>query len=364
MKDHERIWHENLRDERDAAALYEGLAALDARSDRARSLALLARSEREHAAFWEKKLRAAGVAVTPWFASSRVRAALWLARRVGVGAILPLVALGEEAEAKRYLSQADALPLVQEEEAHRETLAQLGKREAPTAATKEGQRRSAAGTVRAAVFGANDGVVSNLALVMGVAASGADHATVLLSGVAGLFAGAFSMATGEYVSVSSQRDLLRRKVLLETRTLGGRDAETAATLEDVLVGRGLPRSRAQELAREALAHPEAALDLFVREELGLDPGEMGSPFAAALSSFFTFALGAVLPLAPLLFGGGVATLVASVAISSGFLAGVGALLGFLSGTGLVRSAVRMLGLAALSTAVTVAVGRLFHVSVG
>jgi VIT1/CCC1 family predicted Fe2+/Mn2+ transporter len=363
--DQTTLWRENLREERDLAALFEGLAAIDSRPDRARSLAVIASGEQAHALIWEKKLRGAGLEPGVTAVSSRVRAALWLARRVGVGALLPLVSLGEAEIARRYATQGvDAAELHRDEEAHRDALAKLGQEERSPGERSSDRRGQAAGTVRAAVFGANDGVLSNLALVMGVAASGAAPRTVLVSGIAGLFAGAFSMATGEYVSVSSQRDLLRRRVRVETRTLGSHDdGSVVAALASVLVGRGLPAARAQELAQEAVSHPETAIDLFVREELGLDPGELGSPLPAAVSSFFMFSIGAFLPILPLLVSGERRAVFVSVALCATFLASVGALLGFLSGTGAVRSAARILGLAILSTAVTMAIGGLLHVSV-
>jgi VIT1/CCC1 family predicted Fe2+/Mn2+ transporter len=210
----------------------------------------------------------------------------------------------------------------------------------------------------------NDGLVSNLSLVLGVAAAGAaDHALVV-TGFAGLLAGACSMAVGEYTSVASQRDILQRQIDLERRELAETPIEEAAELALIYEKKGLSSEQAGQLASELLKNPEAALDTLVREELGLDPADLGSPLSAALSSFAMFAVGAALPILPFLFAKGWLAVGLAGALAALTLVGVGAFLAVLSGTSPVRSAARMLGLAALAAAITFGLGRLVGSALG
>ncbi|MBI5548069.1 MAG: VIT1/CCC1 transporter family protein, partial [Deltaproteobacteria bacterium] len=167
-----------------------------------------------------------------------------------------------------------------------------------------------------------------------------------------------SMAAGEYTSVASQRDLLQRQVELERRELAETPGEEAAELALIFKLKGLSAEQAGRTTSEILKNPAAALDTLVREELGLDPADLGSPMRAALSSFVTFALGAVVPIVPFLFARGWMAVGLAGALAALVLTGVGALLGVLSGTGPVRSAARMVGLAGLAAAITFGLGRL------
>jgi VIT1/CCC1 family predicted Fe2+/Mn2+ transporter len=214
------------------------------------------------------------------------------------------------------------------------------------------------------VFGANDGLVSNLALMLGVAASGAERNTLLVTGLAGLFAGALSMAVGEYSSVASQRDLLRRQIILESRELAEAPEEEEAELAQLLREKGLSEGQAGETARQIMQNPESALDTLVREELGLDPDDLGSPVRAAVSSFLTFAVGATVPIVPMLLLPRHVAPYAAGALGAVVLGAVGAFLGFLSGANPVRTATRMVLLAALAAGVTVGIGRLVGASLG
>jgi VIT1/CCC1 family predicted Fe2+/Mn2+ transporter len=223
-------------------------------------------------------------------------------------------------------------------------------------------RRS--GSIRAAVFGMNDGLVSNLSLVLGVAGAGVPPGTLLVTGFAGLLAGACSMAVGEYVSVASQRDLLKRQIDLERRELAESPQEEAGELALIYRQKGLSAEQAARTTSELLKNPEAALDTLVREELGLDPEDLGSPLSAAGSSFVTFALGAVLPLLPYLLVPGAYATLASCVLAAVVLSGVGALIGFVSGTSPWRSGLRMLLLGSAAAGVTFGLGRLVGASLG
>ncbi len=221
------------------------------------------------------------------------------------------------------------------------------------------------GALRAAIFGVNDGLVSNLSLIFGVAGAGVDNKVVVLAGVAGLLAGAFSMAGGEYISVRVQREVFERLIHLEAHEIGSDPEAERAELAELYVRKGLPRDLADLLATELMKDPEVALDTHAREELGLDPREgLGSPFAAAGASFATFSLGALVPLLPFLFGSGSAAVVVSAALSGGALFGVGAAMSYLTGRSAILSGLRMLAIGGSAAAVTYVVGKLLDVSVG
>ena len=175
----------------------------------------------------------------------------------------------------------------------------------PTSVSQVGERHRggvSGGNLRATVFGINDGLVSNAALVMGVAGSGAAPSIVLMTGTAGLLAGALSMAAGEYVSVRSQRDMYEYQIALEREELAEYPEEEAEELALIYEARGMDLEQARIFARSLLGNPDHALDVLAREELGLNPDDLGSPLGAASSSFLAFALGAVLPLLPFLIG--------------------------------------------------------------
>lgn len=230
-----------------------------------------------------------------------------------------------------------------------------------------GEQASAgrSGAVRAAIFGVNDGLVSNLSLIFGVAGAGVDNQVVILAGVAGLLAGAFSMAAGEYISVRVQREVFERLIHLEAHEIGTEPEAERVELADLYERKGLSRDLAERVAEELMKDPAVALDAHAREELGLDPEEgLGSPVAAATASFGMFALGAFLPLVPFLFGSGGAAVGVSAALSAAALFGVGAAMSALTGRSLFASGLRMLGIGAAAAAVTYLVGTLLDVSVG
>jgi VIT1/CCC1 family predicted Fe2+/Mn2+ transporter/rubrerythrin len=364
------LWLQNLLDERDGAALYEGLARHEKDPERARSFRELALAERRHAEVWLRKLEKEGVAVPPDRPSSRIRALVWLARRLGSNAVVPMVLETEAGDADKYDAQGgEATAIAEEERAHRHRLVGMTRGESTDAreviADRERWHRGGgrAGSIRAAIFGMNDGLVSNLSLILGVAGAGVEPRTVLLTGFAGLLAGAFSMAAGEYTSVASQRDLLARQVTMERREVEEAPEEEAAELALIFKQKGLSTAQAARTAAELLKNPESAVDTLVREELGLDPSDLGSPMGAAVSSFAMFSVGAVVPILPFLALRESAAIATSAALAFAVLAGVGGFVGFLSGTSVVRSAARMAGLAAVAAGVTYGVGRLFGATV-
>ncbi len=208
----------------------------------------------------------------------------------------------------------------------------------------------------------NDGLVSNTALILGVAGAAADNRIILLSGVAGLLAGAFSMAAGEYVSVRSQRELFEYQIGLEREELAEYPEEEAEELALIYAARGIPKDQAREMARRITADPARALDTLAREELGLDPDDLGSPVGAALSSFGAFALGATLPIIPFALSSGTPALGAAVTLAGLALFGVGAALSLFTGRGAFRGGLRMLAIGTAAGAATFFIGRLLGVS--
>jgi VIT1/CCC1 family predicted Fe2+/Mn2+ transporter len=217
------------------------------------------------------------------------------------------------------------------------------------------------GMLRAGVFGVNDGLVSNTCLVMGVAGAAAEPNIIVLTGVAGLLAGAFSMAAGEFISMLSQREMFEHQISQEREELERYPKEEAEELALIYAARGIPLDEARDVASHLIANPEKALDTLAREELGLNPDDLGSPIGAAGSSFVAFAVGASLPLIPFLLGTANGVAIAA-AISGAALFVVGALLSLFSGKNAWLSGLRMLAIGAAAAAATYGIGSLFNVS--
>lgn len=234
----------------------------------------------------------------------------------------------------------------------------------PHAGPVDGEQRvgGRSGALRAAIFGANDGLVSNLSLIMGVAGAGVENSVVILAGVAGLLAGAFSMAAGEYISMRVQREVFERLIHLEAHEIGSDHDAELRELAELYEDKGISPELARRLAEELMRDPKVALETHAREELGLDPEQgLGSPWAAAGSSFVTFAAGAIVPLVPFWFGSGDGAVIASAALSIVALFMVGAGMSTVTGRSFLVSGLRMMALGAAAAAVTYAVGTLLHV---
>jgi VIT1/CCC1 family predicted Fe2+/Mn2+ transporter len=220
------------------------------------------------------------------------------------------------------------------------------------------------GNLRAAVFGVNDGLVSNASLILGIAGATAEPGVILLSGVAGLLAGAFSMAAGEYVSVRSQREMYEYQIGLEREELGEYPEEEAKELALIYEVRGMPWEEAKRLADSMIADPERGLDTLAREELGLNPDELGSPWGAATFSFVSFATGALIPLLPFLVGKSASALYVAIGLTTAALFAVGAVLSLFTGRGALRGGLRMLLIGAGAGALTFLIGRWLGVGLG
>jgi len=219
------------------------------------------------------------------------------------------------------------------------------------------------GALRAAIFGVNDGLVSNLSLIMGFTGAAVDNSIVVIAGVAGLLAGAFSMAAGEYISMRSQREVFERLIHLEAHELATEPEEEREELIEIYRNKGVPEDVAEQLVDVLHRDPDLALETHAREELGLDPQQgLGSPWAAAWSSMLTFAFGAFVPLLPFLFGSGAVAVAWAIGLSGVTLFAVGAGLSRITGKNLWWSGGRMLLVGGVAATITYSVGKLLHVN--
>ena len=366
-----------LTAERNAALLYRTLADT-CTGERRQALLELADIEDQHAAHWIEKLTEAGIPIPPAPTTlDRDDAALVARARAagsaGMDEVLAHLEQAEGADAGMYDAEPEALATMpSDEREHAETFRRL-RTQSPDAALpatteidfgETWHRADGSGKWRAAIFGASDGLVSNTALVMGYAGSGVERGVILFAGIAGLLAGAFSMAAGEYVSMASQRDLYRREIDLEARELAEKPEEEQRELELIYRAKGLDRESAARTAARIMSDPKTALDTLAREELGLNPDDLGSPIKAAVFSFIAFAIGALVVVTPYLFAGGTTALAIAIGLSALALITVGAVVGRYSGRGALRGAARQLAVGVLAAGVTFVVGRLIGAVTG
>jgi vacuolar iron transporter family protein len=360
----------NLIDELNGAALYQALAAAERDANRRDIFLQLAEAEARHARFWRDKLTAAGVTDVPFSPTLRTRVLGALARRFGPRFVLPTVAAAEFNDRGKYLSQPDALPISAEERGHAAVVEAIAgpAHRASTLGEEIGRaepwHRSASGNnLRAAVLGANDGLVSNFCLMMGVAGAGTPTGTILLTGVAGLVAGACSMALGEWLSVANARELATMQLAKEREEIEQTPEAEQHELALILQAKGVSKAEAQRAAAQIMLDKDSALDTLAREELGIDPAELGgNPWTAAATSFALFAMGAVFPILPYAWSGGTGALAMSAALCALVLAGIGLLTSLFNGRSPAYSALRQVVFGFAAAAVTFAVGRLLGVS--
>src|SRR3954447_4330277 len=363
----------NLSLERDAILLYDSLASVEKDGDRADAFRRIASNERRHAEVWASKLRDAGVDVPPAPTRPRPRVAfiVLLARIFGTKAVSDLVTALEGDEEELYEGQG-ASPEVEAIAADEREHAEIWRKlkdpdyhpDRDVASRERWHRSGRSGTPRAVIFGVSDGLVSNLALVMGVAgAAGERGSFILLAGIAGLLAGAFSMAAGEYISMQSQRELFERQIALERAEMEAMPEEEEAEMAASYRSKGFAPDEAARIAHRIFQDPDTALDMLIREELGLDPDELGSPWGAAGSSFVAFAIGAVIPLLPFLLTSGTPAFVAALGMSFIALFLVGAGVSVFTGRNTLFSGTRQVAIGAAAAAVTYAVGTLIGANV-
>jgi vacuolar iron transporter family protein len=356
----------NLKLERDAIALYDSLATIEKDAKRAAAFKRIAANERRHAEIWATRLEQSGASVPPISGPRvRVRLIIGLARLFGPERVADLVQSLEGDEEAAYEEQMtpETEAIAADEREHAAIWEEI-KNPDKSAARRRRRRPSEeavhksgrSGTLRAAVFGANDGLVSNLSLVMGVAGAAADNHFIVLAGIAGLLAGAFSMAAGEYISMQSQRELFENQIAIEREEMRVMPDVEEEELAEIYRAKGLSQEDSKKIAKKLMEDPREALDTKVREELGLDPTELGSSWGAAIYSFVAFAIGAFVPLLPFLLTSGQIAFVAALGLSFIALFAVGAGVSLVTGRGFLFSGVRQVLIGAAAAAVTYGVG--------
>tara|TARA_B100001142_G_scaffold319020_1_gene361939 strand:+ start:1157 stop:1864 length:708 start_codon:yes stop_codon:yes gene_type:complete len=219
------------------------------------------------------------------------------------------------------------------------------------------------GTARAAVFGISDGLVSNVSLILGIAGASTDPSIIRIAGISGLLAGAVSMAAGEYVSLQAQKELVERELLIERKSIDTNLEEETEELKAIYEERGLDPDLAEEVARQIMADSEIALEVHIREELGVNPEQLGSPILAAGSSFVSFSFGAFVPLVPWLLGEGNAAIWISAISGIMCTALVGGVLARLSGRSVIKTSLRQMSVAAVACSATYLIGSFLGTSI-
>jgi VIT1/CCC1 family predicted Fe2+/Mn2+ transporter len=361
----------SLQDELDGGTLYSALAELEKSPQLAEVYRRLAAVEGRHAERWQAQLAAAGVAAPPYKPSWRTGILVWLARRFGVGFVLPSVTAREQADAGKYQGIAGAADMSGDEISHARLLNQVtrslpGGLEGSAIAQMEGRHKAGGGNaLRAAVLGANDGLVSNMSLVMGVAGASLANNQILVTGLAGLLAGACSMALGEWLSVQSSRELYEKQIAIERAEIEADPQEEAAELALIYQSRGIAEAQARELATRIVSDRSSALETLSREELGIDPGELGgSAWEAAITSFLLFSLGAIIPVLPFFLFNGMTAVIMSLVLSTIGLFAIGAGITLFTGRGLLFSGGRQVLFGLAAAGITYAIGHLIGVSIG
>lgn len=361
---------ESWRDEMQSAHLYRAMAESEAGSPRAQLFLSLAREATDQAAIWATRVSEDGGSVPARYTpQARVKLVTWLVGQLGPKRLSSVLVAMKVRGLSVYQGP---LTLPQEDGAAAADGAARGQQASSTPERglfpirglsahgdeAEGRRHRAVrsgGNLRAAVFGVSDGLVSNAGLILGVAGATGDADMILLSGIAGLLAGAFSMAAGEYISVRSQRELFEYQIRLERDELALYPEEEASELALIYEARGISKAQARAVADRIIADPDRALDTLAREELGLDPDTLGSPFGAAGSSFVAFAAGAAVPVAPFAFlplhGLSLSLLCSGVSLFA-----VGAVLSLFTGLSAIAGGLRMLAIAAAAGSVTYGIG--------
>lgn len=331
---------ENWKEEKQSAWLYRALAEIEPDREKRELFVSLGTAAEAQAEIWRGQAERVGVSLPAFHPGMRARIVRALLRTLGPRAIRPVLAATKVRGISVY---SGALK-------HGHTM--------PTEVEQVGGRHRGvgqSGNLRATVFGVNDGLVSNTSLIMGVAAAAPDSAFVLTAGAAGLLAGALSMAAGEYVSMRSQREMYQHQIRLEREELAQYPAEEAEELALIYHARGMDLDSARTMVAQIMRDPEQALNTLAREELGLNPDDLGSPWGAAISSFIAFTFGAAIPLTPFLLQVQTPVQTAGGVAACALLA-VGGVLSLFTGRSPVVGALRMLLIGGGAAAVTYAIG--------
>lgn len=339
-------WMEEQR----SAYLYNIIAEIEPDAKRKKLFHDLANAAIQQAAIWEIKILAVGARVpakyTPDF---RAKIVAVIVKIFGTKRSRSILAAMKVRGMSVYLSADPQYPY-------------------PASGVAEHEHRhkgtgETGGNIRAAIFGVNDGLISNASLMLGIVGANANHHFIVLSGVAGLLAGACSMSAGEFISVRSQRELFDYQIDLERSELELYPQEEAAELSMIYQARGLPKEEADSVAKKLISMPDKALDTLAREELGINEAELSSPYGAAVSSFFSFSIGAFIPLLPFLLGNYRWSLYASITLTGISLFSIGASLSLFTSQNAFKSGIRMLLIGLAAGCATYLIGSLLGVEV-
>lgn len=362
---------ENWQGEVDGQAIYQALAATEKNAKLSEVYINLSKMEEKHKQFWEGHLKKNNIAIPNASPSWRTQTLIWLAQWFGPDMILSTVASFEKADKNMYAPQVETkgTTMVADEHLHDrllEEILEVDKKGVSGSylAEIEGRHKGVAGnTLRAAVLGANDGLCSNLSLVMGVAGAEFNNHILLLTGLAGLLAGACSMALGEWISVTSSKELNEREIRIEEEEYEMNPAGEKEELQLIYESKGMKPEAAKNLVEQMMKNKATAVDTLVREELGIDPNEKGgSPMVAALSSFCLFSVGAIIPVFPFFFATGIHAIGASAILSAIALFAFGAIGTLFTGKPVWFSGTRQLILGLLAALVTYGLGHVLGVS--
>jgi len=362
---------ESLEDELNGAYLYEALSGAEKDARLAEVYRRMSAAERKHGAIWIEHLRAAGKEIPVFKPGWRAVVLAWTARRFGPAAVLPTITGIEQKASRKYQVTPDAGRMAADERSHALLLRQAtrtmqGGMHGVELAQLEGRHRAGGGNaLRAAVLGANDGLVSNLSLLMGVAGAGLSNSAILITGLAGLLAGAFSMALGEWLSVQSSRELYQHQIEIEKGEILAAPEEEEEELALIYEARGLAPEEARRLAAHISHDPNATLETLAREELNVDPAELGgSAWTAAFTSFILFSIGAVIPLIPFTLLKGTPAITGSMLASAVGLFIIGAGITLFTGRKVLYSGTRQVLFGLAAAAITFGIGRLIGVNLG
>lgn len=365
IKKYHDFWDEELN----TSYLYKQIATKYGESPLALVYEKMAAVETKHADRWATVIEKEGGSLPEFKISTKTKILAWLVKIFGPEAVLPSLQVGEQNGADGYAGVPQAEGMSAEEKSHSRvinsiagiTRAGMG---GGDVAQLEGRHKSAGGNaLRAAVLGANDGLVSNLSLVMGVSGAALSNQSILITGLAGLLAGASSMALGEWLSVQSSRELYANQIRIEREEIESAPEEEAEELALIYQSRGLTANQSHTLAKQIMANHETAVETLAKEELSIDPSELGgSAWEAAITSFILFSLGAIIPVAPYMFTSGITATAISIGLSALSLFGIGAAITLFTGRTVLYSGFRMVIFGLLAAAITFGIGRLIGVS--
>lgn len=336
-------WYEETR----SAYLYRIIAKYEEKPNYQKLFSSLADEAEKQALIWAEQIRRTGNELPPFKLNLRTRVVTFLIRRFGSKNVRTVLAAMKVRGMAIYQGPPPGHPMPK-------TIDEVGKRHQGTLGSSN--------NLRAGIFGVNDGLVSNASLIMGMAGAGSNNSVIILAGVAGLLAGAFSMAAGEYISVRSQREMFEYQIALEKKELELYPEEETEELALIYEARGLEKDEARSFARMMMRNPTQALDTLAREELGINPEELVSPYGAAIFSFIAFTIGAALPLLPFLFHDYFLTLETSIGLSVFALFVVGAAMSLFTGRNALFGGLRMMIIGAIAGVVTFGIGHLIGVN--